>query len=77
MSIVSDFEVGGGFSFSFDHPFPESNPKQSPVDINFGPSRWLSVSTDGTKLKINLGLGVGLTFVDISKNIDPPGDSCQ
>ena len=72
ISIVSDLEIGGGFSFTFDHPFPDSNPPKSPVDINIGPSRWLGISTDGTKLSIKLGLGVGLTPIDISKGKDFP-----
>jgi hypothetical protein len=76
ISIVSDFEIGGGFSFTFDHPFPYSNPTKSPVDINVGPSRWLGISTDGTKLSIKLGLGAGLTPIDISKGKDFPEDNC-
>ena len=76
LSLTSDIEVGGGISLTFDHPFPDSNPTKSPVDLNIGPSRWLGISTDGTKLSIKLGLGAGLTPIDISKGWDLPGDDC-
>jgi RHS repeat-associated protein len=69
VSLTSDIEIGGGFSFTFDHPFPESNPPKLPFDINIGPGRWLGFSTDGTKISIKLGIGAGLTPVDISKEV--------
>ena len=76
IALVSDLEIGGGFSFTFDHPFPESNPPKAPFFINGGISRWLGISTDGDKFRINLGLGVGLTPIDISKGKDTPESNC-
>jgi len=76
LSLTSDLEIGGGISLTFDHPFEDSNPTKSPVDFNIGPSRWLGFSTDGTKLSVKLGLGAGLTPIDISKGGYFPEDDC-
>jgi RHS repeat-associated protein len=76
VSLLSDLEIGGGFSFTFDHPFPESNPPKAPFYVNAGISRWLGISTDGDKLRINIGIGVGLTPIDISKGKDFPEGNC-
>ncbi len=77
VSLVTDLEIGGGLSFTFDHPFPESNPPKAPFFVNVGISRWLGISTDGDKLRINLGFGVGLTPIDISKGKDFPEGNCS
>ncbi len=77
-SFVSDLEIGGGFSFTFDHPFPDSNPPTTPFDVNVGPSRWIGFSTDGDKFSIKIGLGVGLTPIDISsKGEDSQNGGCE
>ncbi|BCL63154.1 hypothetical protein DGMP_38470 [Desulfomarina profundi] len=78
IDFTTDLEIGGGFSFEFDYPFDgEVDPPTTPFDINFGPSRWLGMSTNGDKWSVKLRLGAGFTPIDISKGDYYPKELCD
>ena len=69
LALMTDFEIGGGFSFTFEHPFKDNvTPKKLPFDLNIGFHKWFGFSTDGEFLTISIGIGAGLLSpIDISK----------
>lgn len=71
MELLSDVEVGGGFSVTFDHPFPNVKHQKLPFSVNIGLGKWLGISTDGNTFTVSIGLAASLLPIDVSTRVYP------
>jgi hypothetical protein len=65
VEILSDLELGGGYSFCYEDPC-DIDPRKVPFYMNFGTGKWTGVSTDGRTVCINVGVSAGKLWADVS-----------